>query len=409
MTGRQLRATPSPGAGDMAGEGRSSGTQLAGCGGADAGTPFWALWLTAFLGYVAIGATIQVMPDYVHGRFSGSTFQAGLAVTVGFLATMLARPIAGRIADQRGPRGVVLGGAMLATAGGLGHLFAPSFAFLIAARLLLGAGEGALFTASIGWVLASTPVERRGRIAGRFGLSMWGGLTGGPILGAALVRAGGFDAVWIAASVLPAVGFLVLGAARHGQQRIVTRKAVPGAWLPRAAFGPGASFMFSSIGYGVLAACLVPRMAALALPGNDVALTVFGVAFLATRFTGSPLVDRFGPAIVLAASLLVEAVGLAGLALASTAAGSLLMTATVGAGLALTYPCYVALVTRAADPSERTTALGVVISSWDLGVALGGPLAGLLATDNYSGAFVTAAGASTISILILARLSARGR
>jgi MFS family permease len=383
--------------------------RAAGRSGGDAQAPFWPLWLTAFLGYAAIGATIQVMPDYVHGRFAGSTFQAGLAVTVGFLATMLARPIAGRIADQRGARGVVLGGAMLATAGGLGHLLAPSFAVLIAARLLLGAGEGALFTASIGWVLASTPVERRGRTAGRFGLSMWGGLTGGPILGAALVRAGGFDAVWITASVLPAAGFLLLRAAHHRKQRIETRGTEPRAFLPRAARGPAASFFFASIGYGVIAACLVPRMAALSLPGNDVALTVFGGAYLTTRFVGSPLVDRCGPALMLAASLLVEAVGLAGLALASTTAGSLLMTATAGAGLALTYPCYVALVTRAAAASERTTALGVVISSWDLGVAIGGPIAGLLAADSYSGAFMTAAGAAIISMLILWRLSARGR
>ena len=374
----------------------------------DADVPFWPLWLTAFLGYLAIGATIQVMPDYVRYQFSGTPFEAGFAVTIGFLATMLARPVAGRIVDQRGARAVVQFGAVLAAVGGLGHLLAPNFASLVVARLLLGAGEGTMFTAAIGWVLASAEAKRRGRIAGRFGLSMWGGLTGGPILGAVLVRLGGFRAVWIAASVLPALGFLVFCAARHRKQRIEVRNAGTRAWLPRAAWGPGASYTFASTGYGVVAACLVSRMAALNLPRNDIALAIFGSAFLTARFLGSPLVDRFGPSIMLTGSLLVEAFGLGGLALANSTAGSLLMTAVAGSGLAVIYPCYVALVTEAADASERTTALGVVISAWDLGVAVGGPVAGLLAAYNYSVAFIAAAGASIVAVFIHRASNGRG-
>jgi MFS family permease len=149
-------------------------------------------------------------------------------------------------------------------------------------------------------------------------------------------------------------------------------------------------------------------MAALNLPRNDIALAVFGSAFLTARFLGSPLVDRFGPSIMLTGSLLVEAFGLGGLALANSTAGSLLMTAVAGSGLAVIYPCYVALVTEAADASERTTALGVVISAWDLGVAVGGPMAGLLAAYNYSVAFIAAAGASIVAVFIHRASNGRG-
>lgn len=375
---------------------------VAGTHPATAGAPVRILWLACFLGYVAIGATIQVMPFYVQARFAAGALEAGLAVTVGSLATMVARPLAGRWADARGGRAMVMLGAILAAIGGAGHLLAPDLGWLVAARLALGAGEGALFTAAIGWVLAAAPAHRRGRIAGRFGLSMWGGMTGGPVLGALLLHVGGFTAVWMAASLLPALGFVAL---------LGTGRAAPApagdqarrAWLPRAAWRPGASYAFASIGYGVVAACLVPRFTALGLPGRDVALAVFGIAFLATRFVGSAAVDRFGPPRVLACALLGEAAGLAALALAGRAATALAATALAGAGIALIYPCYVAIVTGAAAPREKTTALGAVISAWDLGAAVGGPLGGALAGNSYTGAFLAASAACLIAVLIAPR------
>ena len=84
--------------------------------------------------------------------------------------------------------------------------------WLVAARLLIGAGEGALFTAAITWVLATAPVERRGRIVGHFGLSMWGGLALGPPLAAALAAATSTTAVWWACVLAPIVPALAIAA-----------------------------------------------------------------------------------------------------------------------------------------------------------------------------------------------------
>ena len=373
------------------------------------GAPFRLLWVAAFLGYVGIGATIQVMPAYVEDRFAGSAFAAGLAVTVGFLATMLARPIAGRLADGGGPRRIVLAGALIAAFGGLGHLAAPSLPWLVVARLLLGLGEGALFTASIGWVLATTPMRSRGSIAGRFGLSMWSGLTIGPILGAALLGTAGFQAVWLTAALLPGFGFMIVSLARPPQRPASARRTEARAWLPRAAWRPGLSYLFASIGYGVVASSLVPRFAGLALPGQNIALAAFGVAFLVTRFAGSPLVDRFGAAAVLPIALVIQAAGLAGLALVGSETTALAMTVVAGIGIALIYPCYIALVTDSAEAGERTAALGLVISAWDLGVAIGGPLGGLLSARSYAGAFLVAGLAALVALAILQARRRSGR
>src|SRR5277367_371231 len=83
--------------------------------------PYWRLWSACYLGFGAIGMTMQVMPAYAHERFGADAIVAGLAVTIGSLATMFSRPISGRFADQSGGRRVAMIGAGLGLMGGIGH------------------------------------------------------------------------------------------------------------------------------------------------------------------------------------------------------------------------------------------------------------------------------------------------
>ena len=174
--------------------------------------PVARLAAAVFCGYAAIGAGIQILPEAARERFAASEWAIGATVTAASAAAVVARPLAGRRADERGPRGVVVFGALLASVGALSQLVAPSLVWLVAARLLIGAGEGALFTAAITWVLATAPVERRGRIVGHFGLSMWGGLALGPPLAAALAAATSTTAVWWACVLAPIVPALAIAA-----------------------------------------------------------------------------------------------------------------------------------------------------------------------------------------------------
>ena len=132
---------------------------------------------------------------------------------------------------------VVACGGLLAGAGALGQLLAPSLGWLVVARLLIGAGEGALFTAAIAWVLSTAPPERRGRIVGRFGLSMWGGLALGPPLGAALAAATSTGVVWwacVIASVVPALSVLTAAGRQWARGGGARREARRGGGRRRA-------------------------------------------------------------------------------------------------------------------------------------------------------------------------------
>jgi MFS family permease len=133
---------------------------------------FSGVFASALLAFLAVGCVLPVLPRYVHGPLAAGDVWVGVVTGAFAFTAVVGRPVAGRIADRRGRRVVVIGGAILiALAGGL--YFVPAgVPGLLVARLVLGAGEGAVFTAGATWVVDIAPVERRGQAIGLFGLAV---------------------------------------------------------------------------------------------------------------------------------------------------------------------------------------------------------------------------------------------
>src|SRR5207249_6839279 len=133
----------------------------------------------------------------------------GIVVGAFALTAVVCRPLAGRQADTRGRRAVLVAGCAAMALGGALYLLASSVAGLVAARLVVGAGEGAVYTAGATWAVDLAPEDRRGLALGLFGLAVWGGLSLGPLAGELLRSGGGYDAVWILTAALPLAGALL--------------------------------------------------------------------------------------------------------------------------------------------------------------------------------------------------------
>ena len=381
---------------------------------ARAGTrPVARLFCAVLFGYFALGATLQVLPSFVPARFHGGPVLVGLAVGIAFLATALTRPIAGRIADAGRARPVVLIGGACTALGGIGqflagHLGSAGIALLLVARLVMGAGEAALFSGAQPWIMAGIPVAKRGRIAGWFGLSMWCGLAGGPVIAVALTGWFGADSVWwgvVGSCVLSALLVLTTGAQPSGKDTPLR----PAHWRELVPVGtclPGLGLGLAAYGYGTINALLVLFLRTDRLGGDAVALAVFAVGFLAARALGSPLVDRFGGARMACPVLVVEAAGLSIVAVASSALVALLGAAIAGIGLGVIYPATVSMTLHRAGGSGVGASVGVMTSFWDLGLLAAGPISGLLAAGpGFRVAFVVAAVVALGALIIAASLA----
>ena len=113
------------------------------------------------------------------------------------------------LADLRGRRLVVVLGSLSTAVAGLLYFIPAGVPGLIVARLFLGAGEGAVYTAGSAWIVDMTPPERRGRIIGLYGLAIWGGLALGPPIGELILQATSFEMVWAFAAAAPLLGAAV--------------------------------------------------------------------------------------------------------------------------------------------------------------------------------------------------------
>lgn len=375
--------------------------------GADA-PPARRLWLAVLLGNLALGASLQALPGLVVRRFAGGPVLVGVAVGLAFLATALSRPVAGYFADSGRARRTVLAGGLLTAAGGAGQWVAPDPPLLLLARFAMGAGDAALFSGALPWVLAGTPADHRGRVASWFGLSIWVGIALGPVLATALNRWGGEDAVWIAIVALGVAAALpVVGTPRQSTPDRLVRPAGWRSVVPRGAALPGGALWLASYGYGTVGALAVLFLRAGHHGGDGLPLTVFAGGYVATRIAGGRLIDRFGGERVAGVSLVVEVAGLALVAgspgLASTLAG----LALTGMGVALVYPSIVTITVNRAGLLRAGVSVGAMTSCWDLGIMAAGPLGGVFAAAfDYRTAFAIAAALAGAAAILVRRMVA---
>jgi MFS family permease len=288
------------------------------------------------------------------------------------------------------------------------YLLANSVAALVAARLVVGAGEGAVYTAGAAWAVDLAPEDRRGLALGLFGLAVWGGLSLGPLAGE-LLRAGvSYDAVWVTTAVLPLAGALLAlrlpeprggGAAEPG----------PLAIFPRAAHRPGIALALANVGYAALAGFVVLHLRARGIGGGASVFTAFAVAVFASRVVLSRVPDRAGARRTAATAGVLEAIGLAIIAVAKSLAVALVGAVVVGVGFSMLFPSLALMVVGRVGNDRRGSALGAFTAFFDIGVGLGGPLAGATAAlAGYPAVFVLAAVAALCSAALAAAGPRRG-
>jgi len=369
-------------------------------------TAFAGIFVVTALGLLSIGATLPVLPRYVKGPLGGGDLEVGL-VTGAFAITGLAcRPIAGRLADSHGRKVVVIAGALSTTVSALLYFVPAGVPGLIVARLFLGAGEGAVYTAGSAWVVDMAPPERRGRIIGLYGLAIWGGLALGPPIGELILHATDYGAVWAFAAAAPLLGALL---ALRIPENFVPHPGVDEArgWISREALRPGLGLTLAIVGYATMAAFVVLHLDEQGVGHGAAVFTAFAASVVGMRIFGGGLPDRFGSIPCIVAAALSEAAGLLVIAGATSMPVAVAGAIAMGSGFSLLFPSLALLVVNRVPEERRGVAMGTFTAFFDLGMGVGSPIAGAAAAlGGYEAAFVLAAACALATIVV--GLSLRG-
>jgi len=374
------------------------------------GAAFAGVFAVTFSGLLAVGAVLPVLPRYVHGPLDAGNIAVGVVIGSYAITGLLLRPLAGRLADRRGRKPAVLLGSILVAIAGFLYLLPLGVAGLIGARLVLGAGEGTVFTAGSAWIVDIAPPDRRGRVIGLYGLAVWSGLSVGPLVGELLLHASGYTLVWLFAGTSPLIGAMIalrLPDPFHPKPGDDEHHPL----IAREAVRPGSALALASLGYATVASFVVLHLDARGVGHGAVVFGVFATMVVLTRLVGGDLPDRIGPARVATVAAIVEAVGLATMGVAHSLAVAVAGAMAMGAAFSLLYPSLSLIVVARVPETRRGAALGTFTAFFDAGIGFGAPLAGIAAAlTDYEGAFLFAAVIALVSSATIAlAVSSQGR
>jgi MFS family permease len=338
----------------------------------------------------------------------GNKVEVGVVTATISLAAVVSRPVAGRLADRHGYKTLMLFGPAICVLAGAAYYAAANVAILVAVRVLHGIGEGTVYTPGAAWLVRLCPPERRGRVVGLYGISMWLGITLGALFGTVAMRVSGFGAVWALLIAFGVAGLLAVAPAPRPEQAEPASGRV--TILPPSTVVPGIALSLAALGYAALAAFVALHMAARGVANGIAAFNAYGFTYIGVRLFIGNVPDRFGARRVALWSAVVEAVGLLIVAVAhnlpTAVAGGLVM----GAGLSLLFPSLALVVINRTDASQQGVALGAFTSFWDIGLAVGGPFAGLVASvANYPAVFYVMMACAIVSAVLSAASGVRRR
>ncbi|MHA6575695.1 MFS transporter [Pseudomonas yamanorum] len=351
-----------------------------------------------FIAFICIGLPIAVIPGYVHGELGFSAVIAGITIGSQYLATLLSRPMAGRMSDNVGTKraivlglsGILLSGVLTFIATLVQSLPLLSLGILIVSRLLLGVAQGLIGVGTISWCMGAVGAEHTARSISWNGIASYGAIAIGAPLGVVMVADYGYTSLGIALTVLSALGLLLI---RNKPSVPVVRGERLPFWAVFGRIAPfGTSLCLASIGYGTLTTFVTLYYLSLGWTGAAWCLTVFGVCFILSRLVFISAINRFGGFTAAIACMTIETLGLTLLWLAPSPGVALIGAGLTGFGLSLVYPALGVEAIKQVPNSSRGAGLSAYAVFFDLALAIAGPVMGAVALNlGYSWIFFCAA------------------
>jgi predicted MFS family arabinose efflux permease len=342
-------------------------------------TPAFIRLAVADLAYfTATGVAIYTLPLWVTGPVGSDKAGAGLAFGAFAVSALILRPVAGRLADTRGRRPLLVGGALISALGTLATAYADNLVLVVLLRLLLGVAEAAFFVAALAALADLAPASRMGEAISYNSLGLYLGLAFGPPLGELLVTSAGFTAAWYGAAALSIVAAVVAAGIKDvparsaptaGHVRLIHWKAVP----------PALGFFVSVVAMGVFFAFGALQADAVGLMPASAPLFVYGLVVVAGRLSLARVLDRFPALLLGATALAIIAGGLVIIALWTHPIGMVLGAVIFALGVTISTPAFFSAIFATAQPGERGAASGTASVFLDLGIALGPMVLGLAA------------------------------
>ncbi|MBV9488823.1 MAG: MFS transporter [Verrucomicrobia bacterium] len=345
-----------------------------------------------FIDLIGFGMIIPILPLYAQ-QFAASEWQIGLLLASYSLMQFLASPLLGSLSDRFGRKpalfaslvGSAIGYVLMATAGALWMLFL--------ARIIAGASGASVATASA-YIADITPPENRSRRMGLIGAAFGVGFVFGPALGGLLSLFSPAAPFWFAAIIAILNAAAVLASVPEPQRHVAANARAPsGLRAVLAAAGGRAlavlamTYFITIAGFAVVT-MIYPQVSArrFDLKQSQISYLFVVIGLVGAAIQGGGigrLSKRFGDLNLAIAGLLIMALSMGLMPLATSFWIFLLFSIGLAIGNSLSTPTLNALASKGASAAVQGRALGVLQSAGSLGRVFGPAIAGVLLTLDH--------------------------
>lgn len=368
---------------------------------------FITLFLAVFNTTLGVGLVAPLLPVYAHELGAGA-FQIGLIFGAFSLTRSIFVPYFGKLSDRKGKKPLIVAGLFSYFVLSLCFTLSDSVETLVAIRLGQGFASAMILPVAQAYVGLITPPNKEGQVMGLFNMSLFGGLSMGPLLGGVVRDWFSIQVSFLCMGALTLLGFLLclfLLPREKGVSRATTEIREP--VTPYSALLTSPTILSLFVFRACLTLCIgiawtfVPFLAGVKL---GLSSSATGVIVMVNVFVAGLLqapmgyvADRISKVsmVVFGGTLAVFSI----LYLDSASSFGELVFANGLFGLAggISFPAVMALGVIEGRRSEAMGAvMGLLALAHSLGMLMGPLMAGLL-IDLFSFSVVFASGAAVIS------------
>ena len=370
---------------------------------------YWSTWFTALLFFVAYYILLVPVPLYLTQR-GLPDWEIGLILGTFGVASLIARPLAGVLADGWGYRPVMLLGAFTLMIGAVGMGLTTHPLLLLTVRIFQAIGYVAFTTSVTALVATLAPSHQRGTALAVFGVAANVAITLTPgIVSMGLVILTLEGAFWLSGALAVACGLLAWGVLPNPRQASTVKFDRRALWrvphqlrllmLVAGVFG---------VGYGAFLQFLPLLIERRDLGASGLPYTVYGLGIILTRLVLGRLLDRGDRVKILFPAFVVLALGLGGFAFTNSPALLCLNALLLAISSGVLHPTLIALHVEHSAANECARATSLFYLGFDLGIGLGAwALAPVLQWQGLTSLYLVAACSMMMGIVLLQLLRTR--
>lgn len=356
--------------------------------------------------FVFYFAQTTILPIYILQDLHGSLTQAGLAMTLFMASSIAVRPFSGLIIEKFGRKKTFFVSEFLFCLFSIAYIFADNLQVLLWLRFLHGIWFSILTTVTVPIANEFIPDSRRGEGMGYFVMSVNLGIVLGPLIGLSLIQPLSYAVVATILAAIVCLGFVFCflipvqtetsTMQKMQKKQLSIHDFVEKKALPVSIMAMMVSFAYASIMSFISTYSASKNLLAYA----SLFFIVFAISMMSLRPLTGKIYDRKGPSYVIYPALVLFAVGLIILSQINSLIGFMLAAIFIGMGFGSVQPCLQTLAIQRAAPQRIGHATSTFFTFYDLGIAFGSILLGILITaQGYSMSYILCAVLVLLSLL----------